>query len=57
MKFLVYSPSWCIHPHKPDRIRVVFDCSSDFRGIRLNKELLSGPDPTNQIVGVKVSRK
>ena len=57
MKFLVYSPSWCIHPQKPDRIRVVFDCSSDFRGRRLNKELLSGPDPTNQIVGVKVSRK
>ena len=31
---------------------VVFDCSSEFQGRSLNKELLSGPDLTNQVVGV-----
>ena len=40
------------HPHKPEKIRVVFDCSSECQGRSLNKELLSGPDLTNQIVGV-----
>ena len=52
------SSSWYIphhgvyHPHKPDKIQVVFDCSSEFQRRSLNKELLSGPDLTNQIVGV-----
>ena len=40
------------HPHKPDKIRVVFDCSSEFQGRSLNKEPLCGHDPTNQIVGI-----
>ena len=40
------------HPNKPDKIRVLYDCSSEFQGRGLNKELLSGPDLTNQIVGV-----
>ena len=39
------------HPNKPDKIRVVYDCSSQLQGRGLNKELLSGPDLTNQIVG------
>ena len=43
------------HPHKPDKIRLVFCSSGKFQGRRLNKELLSGPDLTNQIIGV-VSR-
>ena len=52
------SSSWYIphhgvyYPHKPDKIQVVFDCNSEFQGRNLNKELLSGPDLTNQIVGV-----
>ena len=41
------------HPNKPDKIRVLYDCSSEFQGRGLNKELLSGPDLTNQIVGVQ----
>ena len=45
-------PSWCIPPHKPGKMRVVFDCSSEFQWRSLNKELLTGPDLTNQIVGV-----
>ena len=40
------------HPHKPDKIWVLFDCSSEFQERSLNKELLSAPDLTKQIVGV-----
>ena len=40
------------HPSKPDKIPVVFDCSAEFQGRPINKELLSGPDLTNQIIGV-----
>ncbi|MEZ4720248.1 MAG: hypothetical protein R2813_00025 [Flavobacteriales bacterium] len=40
------------HPHKPDKLRVVFDCSYQCKGISLNKVLLSGPDLTNSLVGV-----
>ena len=29
-----------------------FDCSAEFEDRSINKELLSGPDLTNQIVGV-----
>ncbi|XP_066911620.1 uncharacterized protein [Clytia hemisphaerica] len=40
------------HPRKPDKLRVVFDCSSRYRGVSLNDTLLQGPDLTNQLVGV-----
>ena len=40
------------HPRKPKKIRVVFDCSADFQGESLNQHLLSGPDLTNNLVGV-----
>ena len=40
------------HPCKPGKIRVVFDCSADFHGTSLNKELLPGPGLTSQLVGV-----
>jgi len=40
------------HPQKPEKIRVVFDCSCEFEGTSLNKELLQGPDLTNSLVGV-----
>ena len=42
------------HPLKPEKICVVFDCSSDYRGRSFNKELLAGPDLTNQIVGTLI---
>ena len=40
------------HPNKPRKIRVVFDLSADYKGRCINRELLSGPDLTNQIASV-----
>ncbi|CAC5418067.1 unnamed protein product [Mytilus coruscus] len=35
------------HPQKPEKIRVVFDCSSRYKGESLNYYLLQGSDLTN----------
>ncbi|KAL0154219.1 hypothetical protein M9458_050473 [Cirrhinus mrigala] len=40
------------HPKKPNKIRVVFDCSAKYEGIALNDHLLTGPDLTNGLTGV-----
>ena len=40
------------HPKKPGQIRGVFDSSAQFDGVSLNKVLLSGPDLTNNLLGV-----
>ena len=39
------------HPNKPRKISVVFDCSADFKGTSLSKNL-TGTDLANQIDGV-----
>ena len=40
------------HPKKPDKIRVVYDCSAEYQGTSLNKQLYQGPNLTNNLVGV-----
>lgn len=40
------------HAKKPDKIRVVFDCSAQYEGHSLNQHLLQGPDLTNTLTGV-----
>ena len=52
------TPSWYLphfgvyHPQKPDKIRVVFDSAASSGGVSLNDLLLSGPDLTNNLLGV-----
>ena len=40
------------HPKKPEKIRVVFDCSAKVGGTSLNEQLQQCPDLTNSLVGV-----
>ena len=42
------------YPLKPEKIRVVFDCSSGYRRRSIHKELLAGPDLPNQTVGTLI---
>ena len=48
--FLSHHPVF--HPHKPDKVRVVFDCGARHKGKSLNDQLLKGPDLMNNLVGV-----
>ena len=45
-------PTRVNYPHKPGKIRVVFDCSTKFMGNSLNDMLYKGPNLTNSLVGV-----
>ena len=40
------------HAKKPDKLRVVFDCSAGYQNQSLNQLLLQGPDLTNNLTGV-----
>lgn len=40
------------HPRKPDKIRGVFDSSVSYEGLSLNSVLLSGPNLTNDLLGI-----
>ena len=44
-------PGAC-YPHKPSKIRVVFDCSTELNVSSINEELLTGPDLANKLVGI-----
>ncbi|XP_067036266.1 uncharacterized protein [Acropora muricata] len=41
-----------VHPRKPEKVRVVFDCAAPYRSTSLNERVLRGPDLTNKLVGV-----
>ena len=42
------------HPHKPDKLRIIFDCAAKHEGTSLNSVLMSGPDMMKSIVGVLI---
>lgn len=47
--------TWYIPHHgvqQQDKLRVVFDCSSEFQGVSLNDRLLQGPNLINLLLGV-----
>ena len=49
LSFVWYLPHHpVVHPQKPDKVRVVFDCAAT----SVNEQLLQGPDLTNNLVGV-----
>ena len=41
-----------LNPTKPGKVRIVFDCAAQYMGHSLNSELLSGPNLTNDLMGV-----
>ena len=48
-----YLPHHVVYlPKKPQKIRVVFDCSARHESSSLNDQLMSGPGLTNSLVGV-----
>jgi hypothetical protein len=48
--FLPHHP--VLHPRKPDKCRLVYDCAAKYRGVSLNDKVHQGPDLTNGLVGV-----
>ena len=51
---MVHSSPCCVSSNRPGKIRVKFNCSAEWHGISVNKSLISGPDLTNQIIGVLI---
>lgn len=49
---MLYPSSWCLHPRKPGKLRVVFDCSARYKNTSLTEHLLTGRDLTNALTGV-----
>ena len=45
------------HQKKPDKIRIVFNCSARYRGTSLNERLLQGSDLTNSGSSPEISTR
>ncbi|CAM1307174.1 Uncharacterised protein r2_g1709 [Pycnogonum litorale] len=51
---------WYIHHHpvinvnKPNKVRIVFDCSAKHESVSLNDMLYQGPDLANELIGVLI---
>ena len=43
-----------INPKKPNKLRIVFDCSARYQNTSLNDHLLKGPDLINSLTGVLI---
>ena len=43
-----------VHPKKPGKLRIVWDCAAKVQGTSLNDKVYQGPDLTNSLVGVLV---
>ena len=41
-----------VHPSKPGKVRVVFDCAAKVKGVALNDMLMPGPDLASQLINV-----
>ena len=41
-----------LNPHKPGKLRIVFDCAAKYRNRSINECLHQGPDTINSLVGV-----
>lgn len=41
-----------LHPRKPGKVRIVFDCAARYQGTSLNDHIHQGPDLTNKLLGV-----
>ena len=47
-----YLPHHAVYHPTKGKMRVVFDCSAEYKGVSLNSSLLQGPDLTNLLTGV-----
>nr|XP_055049230.1 uncharacterized protein LOC129434322 isoform X1 [Misgurnus anguillicaudatus] len=41
-----------LHPRKPGKVRIVFDCAARYQGTSLNDRVHQGPDLTNKLLSV-----
>lgn len=46
---------YVVNPNKPEKLRVVFDCASSFRGQSLNQRCHQGPDLINNLLEILIN--